>query len=361
MKRIRILMIVPGLSHSDGVCTFALNTYRKIDHGFFSMDFLVHKKPFAEDYLAEINHNNDKLFFWGNLTFKNLHKIEKKFKKLLEEKKYDVIHCNLPNLAFIYLRQAKKHHIPLRIMHSHATRFSDIKTHEIRNSLLYQLGKNNETLRLACSEEAGKFLFHKKSFTIVRNGIDFSRFQFFSNEREVLRTQLGFDQNDIVLGHIGRFCPQKNQEFLVSLLQDLPKKYKLLLIGDRNSSYFHKIQKEVTHSSRIITLDSQIDIEKYYSAMDMFLFPSLYEGLGLVLLEAQATDLPCIASSFVPSSAKIANLSFYPLDKNLWINEILKRKIAPVRSSIYVSNYDIKAEAKQMESIYKTVLPNNIE
>ncbi len=352
----KILMIIPGMNHSDGVCTFAMNVYRNINHDLFSIDFLVHKPQLAPDYKKTIEENNDSIYYFGTLKYKNFINLRKQFLSLLRQKQYDAVHCNLPNMAFLYLGLSKKTRVPIRILHSHATRLADVFSHRIRNSILYAFGKNKANVRLACSDMAGISLFKRKNFTTVYNGMDFDRFRFNISERNRIRSSLGLEENDILLGQVGRICPQKNQAFSIQVLNELPSNYHLLCIGSSENDYLHSLPISDNTKERVIFLPPQEDIENYYSAFDFFVLPSEYEGLPFSLVEAQSSGLICFASDTITTESNIGSSIFLPLDKAKWIDKISTLSHHYEHQNHYSAKFDMKTMIASLEKIYSSSL-----
>ena len=264
------------------------------------------------------------------------------------------------------LKYAKKYGIPVRIAHSHCTDF------QTQNVLKKTIGdafkiplKKYATDYFACSEIAGKWLFGNKiiedqKFKIIHNAIDYDKFKFNKEIREKVRRELNFENNDIVIGHVGRFTNQKNHEFLIDVFYEIHKinyNYKMLLIG--TGELEDKIKEKVKKlelSEYVIFLGFKNDANRYMNAMDIFAFPSLYEGLGLGLIEAQANGIPCIATEkTIPSEVKINdNFKFIELDIEKWKETILKTNITreDSKKKIQESNYFIEDVVKQLEEYY---------
>ena len=278
-------------------------------------------------------------------------------------KNYDIIHCHLLNNGAFFLHYAKKYGIQCRILHSHVTKSADTKLKKLRNDLLVPIAIRNATHYFACSEDAGRFIFKNKNFTVINNAIDGDKFLYNEEKRNEIRHEMGLD-NQFVFGNIGRLCPQKNQLFLLDIFYYIKNKKqnsKLIMIG--NGPWKEKIEEKIKKldlESDVIMLDSMENIQDMYQVFDMFLFPSNYEGLGIVLIEAQTSGLRCFTSNMVPIEAKITD-NFRTQDiKNhaeKWADSVLEYSEEPyVRASrkdeLITHNYDIKSEVKKLEDIY---------
>lgn len=350
-EKIKILMVVTRLTNTDGVTSFALNICKNINHEKFELEFISHGNPDSH-ILTEIINYGGKIHVFPSLSLKNLSKIKLSFLKLLNENHFHVIHCNLPNISFLYLGLAKKYNVPIRIIHSHATKLADTFFHSLRNSFLWFFGKNSANIRLACSNAAGHFLFKNKPFVTLYNGLDYSRFMFDSNARTKIRFTLGLNSNDILLGEIGRVCPQKNQSFSIEVIKKLPSNYYLLCIGSVDKNYFSSLAITNKIKHRIIFIPPQNDIEKYYSALDFFILPSQYEGLPFSLVEAQVSGLLCLASKNITTESNFSNVTFLPLAVEEWTKKILSFSSHYPHNSVYSEKFDLNIMISTLEKIY---------
>lgn len=256
-----------------------------------------------------------------------------------EHNDYKVIHMHSSSKNYLVLKYAKKYGIPIRISHAHASDFqseSSIKK-IVGNALKPQLVKYSTNF-FACSKDAGEWLFgnkivNSKKFSVIKNGVDYIRFKFNKENREQIRKEYNIKDKDILIGHIGRFTQVKNQNFIVDILFELLKyniNYKVMFIGE--GVLENQIKEKVNKyglSNNVIFAGYQSDVSKYLSAFDLFILPSLYEGLGLVLIEAQANGLPCIATQqTIPDDVKVStNFSFIELDVNQWVKQITNTDI----------------------------------
>lgn len=367
MSLIRVLYILPALNFCGGIENYAMNYYRRIDKNKVQIDFITHTN-LELSFKNEIECLGGKVYQFPVFSIKNFKLIQKKINEffIFHKNEYSIIHCHMANAAYFYFRIAKKYGINIRILHSHQPSAADKITHKIRNYPLLYLGNKLATHRVACTELAGKFLFKNKSFITIRNAIDVNRFSFSFSKRVKLRKKLKLEDK-FVIGHVGRFCAQKNQKFLLEIFKELLMKNKnvyLILIGDGEDK--QKIKDYIQNldlTNRVKIIPPCENVNDYYQIFDAFVFPSLYEGLGIVLIEAQCTGLMVYTSSEnIPKDVKVTNnLQFISLKKsaNIWANNILKN-INYIRKNHYEeikkSGYDIDNEVKILENFYLNLI-----
>ena len=304
--------------------------------------------------------------------------------KIFRQGKYDVVHCHLDwflnsYVCFIALLAG----IKKRIAHHHQAysvrslsqaegpriRLVSLPNHHIKKLLCFLLRipcKLFATHWLACGEAAaingwGKRAFEKGKVTILPNAIDPERFKFSEKSRREVRTRYGIKDDDFVVGHVGRFYPQKNHDFLIDVFSDVHKQKpnaKLLLLGD--GPLQEKIRQKVETlglGGAVIFAGLQKDPAPFYSAMDVFAFPSLWEGLPLTLVEAQYAGLPCVVSENVTREVVIKE-NVYPLsidDAKPWCEKIcsLRERKCFSLSEIKNEKFDIRYCYRMLESLYQ--------
>lgn len=364
-NEVYILQVTPNLTYG-GIETYLMNYYKQMSQGNVHFDFVIHGE-LDNKIRKEIESRGGRIYIHAPFSIANLPKIVRETKELFQlERKYDAIHCHMANAAFLYFPMAKKYGIKCRILHSHNNRAAAIWSHALRNYPLNYIGNKFATHRVACTYDAGRFLFGNNRFCVIKNAIDVDKFVFDAAVRKQIRNGLSL-QDKFIVGHIGRLDPQKNQMFLLDVFAELlPYKENavLMLVGDGNDR--KKIEEKI-HAlhleDKVMLLGVRSDPEKYYQAFDVFVFPSEYEGLGIVLIEAQTAGLPCLASAnVIPQDAKVSNLlKFVPLSAGAkhWAKEILSmpcgERVSPVRQ-IEESGYSIKEEATKLEEYYRNIL-----
>ena len=363
-KKIKILTITPALNVCGGMESYVMNYYSRI-HNEIKMDFITHDIS-DSTYKSIIEKNDDKVFLFPKIDLQKLRTAQKYIDSFFKEHHdYDIVHCHMANTAFLYLRCAKKYGIKVRIVHSHQNKYADVLSHAIRNVPLVKIGLRYANTYFACSKLAGDFLFKKKKYYIINNAIDSQRFKYDSNMRNKMRKELGIGDDCFLIGNVGRYVPQKNQKFLIDVFSHVCKKInsKLIIIGEGPLEKELKNHiKEINIEDKVILHPSVDNIENYYQAMDIFVLTSLYEGLGIVNIEAQACGLKTIVSDKVPEIAKISDLlSFVKLSdgEKAWVEEIIKGKdyYRKEQKEILVnSGYDIDRESEKLIKLYRKLV-----
>lgn len=367
MSLIRVLYILPALNFCGGMENYAMNYYRRIDKDKVQIDFITHTN-LELSFKNEIESLGGKVYQFPVFSIKNFKLIQKKINEffIFHKNEYSIIHCHMANAAYFYFRVAKKYGINIRILHSHQPSAADKITHKIRNYPLLYLGNKLATHRVACTELAGKFLFKNKPFIIIKNAIDAKKFNFNYNIRAELRKKLNLE-NKFVIGHIGRFCAQKNQKFLLEIFKEVLKKNKnayLILIGDgEDKQKIKECIKKLNLMNKVKIIPPCENVNDYYQAFDTFVFPSLYEGLGIVLIEAQCAGLMVYTGNEnIPKDVKVtSNLQFISLKEsaNIWADDILNNTNY-IRKNHYEeikkSGYDIDNEVKILENYYLSLI-----
>lgn len=328
---IRLLQVLPALNICGGIESYAMNYYRHMDKSLVQSDFITHT-DLECSFKDEIEAMGGRVFQFPVFSIKKLKPLLSRIDNFLKENrnKYDIIHCHMANAAVFYFYLAKRYGYNIRILHSHQPFAADIFSHKIRNIPLLYLGNLLATHRLACAEPAGNFLFGNKSFTVMNNAVDVKKFSYDSSKRKVLRNALNLDDK-IIIGHAGRFCAQKNQTFVLKIFEECLKlndKLHLVFVGDgEDRPLIENVVKGKRLEEHVTFVGSVDNINEYYQAFDAFLFPSLYEGFPVVLVEAQCSGLPIIASkNHIPQEVKVNdNFHFVSLEENskVWANKVI--------------------------------------
>ena len=329
-KKPIIVAQIMGKWVGGGVESVIMNYYRHLDHSKVQFDFICDEDSTRIPY-DEIKKLGGRVFLVPK--YQNLSKYLKALEKLFKENQYRIVHSNINTLSVFPLYAAKKAGVPIRISHSHSTSNPKEWKRNLIKNILRPFSKRYATDYFACSEVAGRYLFGNKAFDrgevkIIHNAIDVEKFKFDEVARKKLRKEFGIKDSTVVIGHVGRFVQQKNHTFLVDVFNEYHKKNldsKLLLVG--SGPLEDEIKKKVERlgfKDSVLFLGQRDDINKLYSVMDIFCLPSLYEGLPVVGVEAQAAGLPTIFSNriseevIVSSYAKIVSIQ----DTGFYIEKI---------------------------------------
>lgn len=268
-----------------GVESVVMNYYRNIDKEKIQFHFLCDEDSTDIPY-QEIEKLGGKVIIIP--PYQKLFKYQKELYNIFKENNYKIVHSHINALSVFSLRIAKKAGVPIRIAHSHSTSNKKEWKKNILKMILRPFSKLYANQYFACTEYAGKWLFGKKvverkELNVINNAIDLKKFEFNENTREDLRKELGIKEDVLVIGHVGRFMKQKNHEFLIDVFNELIKKNEnsiLMLIGQG------PLLNEMKQKVRDLNIEDKVkfigqvtNVEKYYNIMDVFLFPSIYEGL----------------------------------------------------------------------------------
>lgn len=361
-KPIRVLHILQRME-AAGVQTLLMNIYKNIDRNKVQFDFLVHYETpqFFDDEIEKLGGKVYRMSFREDFNIVKYIKDLNNFFKSHPE--YKIVHGHMHSLGAIYLGVAKKYNVPVRIAHSH----TNCTQRDIKRFFKLFMNKRfakNATELFACSEEAGKYMFNKKKFTIINNAIDSNRFRFNKQIREEKRNELKL-ADFIVIGCVGRFEIQKNQKFSIKIFKEFMKikpKSKLLFIGSGSMEEEIKeiVREDADLTENIEFLGNRHDMPELFQAMDVFLFPSLFEGLGIAGVEAQAAGTPVVCTDTLPKEINVTPLIYRTSLKEsekVWSKEIekaLENKMIHSDMSEYIkkSKYDIKDIAKFLQEFY---------
>ena len=360
-----------SLTSNGGVESVIMNYYRNINRNNIQFDFLCNTEQVA--YEDEINKLGGRIFR-VTARSKNIKKYKKDMKEFFKQnaKNYDTIWVNICSLANIdYLKYAKKYGIKRRIIHCHNSQNMDSFIRGLLHKYNKIFLKNYATDFWTCSNDASRWFYSKKmmqsnKYCVIKNAIDTKKFIFNEKVRNEYRDKLKINDK-FVIGNVGRFHFQKNHPFIIKIFNEIHKQKPnsvLLLVGvGPDEDKIRKLVKEYNLENSVKFLGSRNDVPELMQAMDIFLFPSLFEGLALVAIEAQTAGLPVFASDkVIASETKIDNtiFNFISLDENesYWAQAILKfDNNKSQRNSneelIKESGYDIKVEALKLEEKLK--------
>lgn len=375
---IAILQVVPSLSKSAGVARFVYNMAVASDESRVHYDFVhhatvngsyLHEKRFDEELIAA-GHN----IYTVNYASNNIKKFIIELKSVMAEhgSSYDIVHCHMPNAAFCVLHEAARVGVAHRVLHSHLNSSSDKPLHRLRNIPLIALGKRYATDRVACSEEAGRYLFGDASFTVMNNGIPLARYAYDARADAELRDELGIGASDPVVGCVGRMVPQKNYTFAVeafaALVCEIPEAHLVILGGEFGGAT--TARDSLAERARSFGVGGRVhmpgireDAERFYSLFNAFFMPSLYEGLPVSAVEAQAAGLPCVYSTGVPAETDIAGTgSFTALEAPIerWVT-VLKTALVTDRNTdapkrLEAAGYSAETNGTRLMEFYEGLM-----
>ena len=360
MSIIRVLHIIAGLNNG-GAEAYIMNMYRNIDRTKVQFDFLLRSKNGI--YEEEVKELGGRIFYTAEYPrhfLKNKREVKNFFK---DHKEYDIIHVHANALIYMTaIKLAKKNNIKCRVMHSHNVNAKN-KIFSIIHYINKLRIKKYTTDCFACSTEAGEWMFGNE-FILKRNAVDLNKFKPNIEIRQKVRNNLNISDK-FVIGHIGRFVTQKNHSLMIKIFSEYHKNNPdsvLLLVG--GGPLEHEIKSlvdEYNLTKDVIFLGPRNDFNDIVQSFDMFVFPSLVEGFGIVVLESQVAGIPCVISSNIPNEVVLTNLV-----KKVSINDSVskwveviddvryskKEDIEVSLSKIKNAGYDIKTAANELQNFY---------
>lgn len=356
---IRILHVVTHMNRG-GLETMLMNYYRNINRENIQFDFLVHRENRA-DYDDEIEQLGGKIYRLSVLnpfSIRYRKELDSFFKNHPE---YQIVHVHQDCLSSVILKAAEKNHVKVRIAHSHNANQDRNLKYPIK--LFYRrFIEKYSTCLMACGEAAGNWMFSGAPFQILNNAIDSEQYSFDKTKRIKTREKFGIGEKELVIGHIGRFSQQKNHEFIIKVFDEILKRTDaiLLLVGDGElRSETEKQAEDLGIKDKIIFAGVRSDVPDLLQAMDVFLFPSLYEGLPVTMVEAQAAGLQCVISDRISDKCiiteglvSVKKLSDSP---DAWAETVLeeaRQERKNTDNEIKQSGYDIKENAAWLEAFY---------
>ena len=363
-------VLVFGMTENPGgVESFLVNYYRHIDRSRIQFDFLCnsYEKAAYEDELKSLGGR----VFHITARSRDIKLYRKELREFFEKysKEFDAIWVNVSSLANIdYLKMAKKYGIKKRIIHSHNSRNMDSRLRGMLHSLNRSRIGKYATDFWACSDDAAKWFYNDSLLgkaVVIHNAIDTDKLSYDSKKGSEIREKLG-TEGKYVLGNVGRLHFQKNQSFAIEVFSHYVKKDReavLVLVGQgEDEEMLKRKARELEVSDKVIFAGLQNDMQAWLSSFDLFLFPSVFEGLSIAALEAQANGLPALASyGVIPEEVRLNdNFNFMKLDNNAaeWADEIYKIKSScsrksreEVKAAFLEKGYDINTEASRLSGL----------
>ncbi|MCI8409557.1 MAG: glycosyltransferase family 1 protein [Lachnospiraceae bacterium] len=366
---IRVLHILHSMNRG-GAETMIMNYYRNIDREQVQFDFLLTFQG-KSDYEEEIISMGGRIFHITPLTLTSIRGYLKDIQRFLKEhREYKIVHSHTSSKSVFPLYISKRCKVPVRVSHSHNMELGDgtFSIKEILRKLLRKPLRLVSTHNFGCSKEATIWLYGEKYWQtgkakVLPNAIDTKKFSYNEEIREKYRQDFSLTDN-FVVGHVGRLQKEKNHLFLLEIFAEIAKKEekaKLVLVGEG------ALQEEIEQKAHVLGIEEKVvllglrfDVPDLLQMIDVFVFPSLTEGLGIVLVEAQTAGLPCFASkNVIPEEAAVTDLvEFISLEESAksWADKILKVQNQQERhtriSMVQDAGYDICVEAKKLEEFY---------
>lgn len=362
---IRILYLLGGPMNFGGTEAFIMNYYRNFNKDNIIIDFVYQgngKGVFDDELIL----SGSKIFHVASKIKKPL-LFSKQIAAIIKENSYKIVHSQMDAMGAWPLFIAKRLGVPVRIAHSHNTSHqTENKIQFLVNDLAKLLLRRVSTHYFACGEEAGKWLFGKKLYyqnkvRVINNAIQIDKYKFSDFKRDKIRKELGIT-DEIVIGHIGQFRVQKNHSKLMHIFSKLCLKnnnYKLVLVGSGElEKEIKELVKQLNVEDSVIFMGERNDVPDLLNVFDLFLFPSLFEGLSFVAIEAQANGLPCVFSNTISKETIINdNVVSIKLEESdsVWSEKIISAlklgRVADDKNMVR-KKYDIKVEAEKLEQKY---------
>ncbi len=361
---IRVAQII-GKWLGGGVESVVMNYYRHIDRTKIQFDFICDNDSTNIPY-EEIEKLGGRVILIP--PYQKVFKYHKALKKVLKDGNYKIVHSHINTLSVFSLFAAKCAGVPVRIAHSHSTTNKKEKKKNLLKQVLRPFSRLFATDYMCCSELAGRWLFGNKEYDkgdvyLLNNAIDLDKYKYDEKVRKEKRKELNISDDTLVIGHVGRFVEQKNHRFLIDIFNEVHKEKKnsiLLLAGQG------PLMDEIKEKVRKLGLEDNVkflgqrnDINELYQAFDVFLLPSLYEGLPVVGVEAQATGLLCLLSETITQEVKVINTTnFMSLNHNAeeWKQVLVKMlknfKRVDTKKEVSTNGFEIKIETNKLMNKY---------
>lgn len=357
---IRIAQII-GNMNNGGVESVLMNYFRAVDRTEVQFDFYIQKTS-SFPQREEIERLGGRYYFLPQ--YSRVLKYHRELKRLLQEKKYFAVHSHISTMSFFSLFAAFRAGVPVRICHNHSTAYwgEGIKT--LLKYMLRPFAKLLATDYFACGERAGRWMYGNRCFKqgkvhVLPNAVDIERYRFHEDARAALRHEIGIATNTLTVGHVGRFTYAKNHAFLLDIFAALHREHPdsvLLLVGEGElEAQIRKKIQALGLDDCVLLLGVRDDVNKLYSAMDVLCLPSYYEGMPVVLVEAQASGLPCVVSDRVTDEIKslrlIKRLSISETTAK-WQQALISAGSAKRDGSAEQKEFDVALHAKKLTHFY---------
>lgn len=358
-KRTHILQVIPSLA-AGGISSVVMNWLRNLDRDTYQFDFIV----FNDGPLrADIEQLGGKIYVLPTMRQAPWRYYQQVTAIVNGDTSYDAIHVHnsFKNVAMLWL--AKHANIPLRICHSHTSGLEN-KRLSVVFEFIRKLTIKCSNVHLACGKNAGQFLYQQHPFTVINNAIDVANFRCSSNDIRAIKQHFDLPTNKQLIVHVGRFSEVKNHQFIVELAKQpsLNTNIHFVCIGEGplKPSIAKQIIEEKLHNT-ITLLPATNKIPELLTCMHGFIMPSLFEGVSVALLEAQATGLPCFISDTIAPECdmQLGLVKFLDLQQpQQWLNTINNTHPKPLDNEVVhqafdKQGYSIKAVMQQLYQYYQ--------
>lgn len=365
MKKIKVLHVLTVFNRG-GLETMLMNYFRKFNREEFELYFLVHREN--GDYEDEILNNGGTIYRVRSLSFSvvNFMEYQKELDEFFKIHHFDIVHVHTNSFGYFPLKYAKKHGTKVRIIHSHISALKDDWRKLILGKVLNRKIPSVANTLFACGINAGKWMFGKRPFMVIPNAIKEGDFRFDESKRKAIRACL-IQKESLCIVNVARLQPQKNHLFLLEVFSELVKIHPdayLFLVGEGELKGDIESRIRTLHlSDKVTLLGVRADVPELMQAMDLFLFPSLFEGLPVSLVEAQASGIRCVISDGISAESILVdeNVKVISLKKSpsFWAKEILdfaSYQRRDTSSIIKEKGYDIADAVKKLEEQYRKLL-----
>lgn len=363
----KILHVIPNLGYG-GVEKVVLNYYEQLDHDKYCFDYVTHGPVMK--YHCDLADQGSKVYYFKSIGQLGIRKYKQQINENISIEEYDIIHIHVGHLTGVYAKIFKDLKAKKVICHAHTTMCVK-RLHEFFMPLFRFLSVSYSDALVACGKDAGKFCFGTAKYAFLPNGLDFDLYKNITHDDIVrLKIEFGVTDSTLVVGHVGHFSKQKNHSFLAEIIHDFVRKdnnVKFILVGDGpDRENIEKKIKDNGDEEYVTFAGIRNDVVNLMKMFDVFVLPSLFEGLPVVGIEAQAAGTPCVFSETIDKSVCICedNCEFVSINKGTekWIDAINrmrncdKNSDANIYDALCKNGYEISTTALKLEEIYNTLI-----
>ena len=364
---IKILHVMPNLGYG-GVEKVVLNYYEQLDHNKYRFDYITHGP--VMDYHCDLADQGSKVYYFKSIGQLGIRKYKEQINKNFTIEEYDIIHIHVGHLTGVYAKIFKEVKAKKVICHAHTTMCVK-RLHTFFMPVFRFLSASYADALVACGKDAGQYCFGKAKYTLLPNGLDFDLYQNVTHDDIAgLKVEFGIHDSTLVVGHVGHFSKQKNHSFLAEVIHDYIKANKnvrFVLVGDGlDREMIEKTVQANGDKEYVVFAGIRNDINILMKMFDVFLLPSLFEGLPVVGIEAQAAGTPCVFSATIDKSVCICEdtCEFVPINNGTekWIDAINrmrncgKNSDANIYDALCKNGYEISTAALKLKEIYNSLI-----